>query len=170
MENLIFFLATSFALRFSPKRKSKNSFIEKTGCSVLLPSKNSFKSITTASGDQLHFNKYFEKGVTYGIICIQLNRHYEMKQAVSLLARYINKLKRSFYVLHNTGLQAGTDWNSPLSKSIVDYWQDEDQKDWKVKGYTDGSTMAILYVKNITQIEVRQQDLFLDSFHFKAAS
>ena len=52
---------------------------------------------------------------------------------------------------------------------MEDYWQDGDQQDWKVKGYADGKTMAILYVKNIGRVEVKKQDLFLDGFHFKAA-
>jgi hypothetical protein len=47
---------------------------------------------------------------------------------------------------------------------VVDYWQDEDEMDWKVKGYTDGQIIAVLYVKNINQSTVEQQDLFLDSF------
>ena len=47
---------------------------------------------------------------------------------------------------------------------LVDYWQDEDSVDWKVKGYTDGHTIAVLYVKNINEISVEKQDEFLDSF------
>ena len=49
------------------------------------------------------------------------------------------------------------------------YWQDCSKKDWKVKGYTDGKTLAVLYVKNIGHVDVKKQDLFLDSFHFGQA-
>ena len=33
-----------------------------------------------------------------------------------------------------------------------------------------GKTLAVLYVKNIGNADVKRQDLFLDSFHFGAAS
>jgi hypothetical protein len=49
---------------------------------------------------------------------------------------------------------------------MVDYWQDEEGLDWKVKGYTDGRIIAVLYVKNINDISVEKQDKFLDSFCF----
>ena len=132
-------------------------------------SNNEFKKSITASGDQLYFKEFKEKGICYGIICIELNHHYEKHEAIGLLRIYINKLKGPFFILHNTGLQKCTDWNSLDSKTLTDYWQDADQMDWKVKGYTDGKTMAVLYVKNINQIGVRKQDLFLDGFHFRKA-
>ena len=168
MENLIFLLATSFVLRLSTSRKFKSYFIGNTGCSALMFT-NNFKKNITPSGDHFYFNEFSEKNVTYGLICISLKQEYELRDTTEMLAGYINKLRAPYFILHNTGLSQTADWNHLSSIVLEDYWQDGNQQDWKVKGYADGKTMAILYVKNIGHVEVKKQDLFLDGFHFKAA-
>jgi hypothetical protein len=170
MENLILLLATSFVLRLSTSRKFKNYFIADTGCSALLFSgEKRFKQTITDTGDSLYFNEFSERHITYGVICIRLKETYDLDEAMDMLSGYINKLKGPFYILHQTGLQKDVDWNSATTRTLIDYWQDADMTDWKVKGYTNGKYMAVLYVKNINELEVRKQDLFLDSFHFHAA-
>jgi hypothetical protein len=168
MENLFFLLATSFVLRLSTSRKFKSYFIGNTGCSALMFT-NSFKKTLTPSGDHFHFNEFSERDVTYGIICIDLKQQYELQEATEMLASYIHKLRAPFFILHSTGLSHSSDWNHLSSITMVDYWQDCEREDWKVKGYTNGKTIAILYVKNIGHVEVKKQDLFLDGFHFSAA-
>jgi len=78
-------------------------------------------------------------------------------------------LRAAFFILHNTGLANACDWNHHSSVTLTDYWQDSDQQDWKIKAYTNGKAIAILYVKNIGHVEVKKQDLFLDGFLFRAA-
>ncbi|HWJ92337.1 MAG TPA: hypothetical protein VNR87_14575 [Flavisolibacter sp.] len=170
MENLIFLLATSFALRLSSSKKFKNFFIGDTGCSALLLSSSDVQRTKTVSGDHLYFSEFNESKVGYGLICIHLKQECDLNEASEMLHSYMEKLRGPFYVLHNTGIQKDVDWNTDCSKTLVDYWQDADKQDWKVKGYTDGRFMAVLYVKNISQVEVRKQDLFLDSFHFGPAA
>jgi hypothetical protein len=48
---------------------------------------------------------------------------------------------------------------------LTDYWQDSQGVDYKVKGYTNGRVLAILFVRNISQLDVSLQDQYLDSFH-----
>lgn len=166
MENLVFFLATSFVLRLSSSRNVKTNVIGNTGCSSLFYSRGQSDSCITPDGDRLYCSKFSENKVSYGLICVQFSESYEMNKAVQLLTHYINKLKTSFRVLHDTGIQKDVDWNSEYSTALVDYWQDAEKKDWKVKGYTNGDVMAVLYVKNISEADVKKQDIFLDSFHF----
>lgn len=168
MENLILFLATSFLFRLSTSQKVKNQLIGTTGCSALLASEELDIS-TTESGDKLYFHEFKERKVSYGIICVQMNEEYNLEQASEMLRTYIEKLRGPLYILHNTGIQEDADWNSKNSRSIVDYWQDGEKKDWKVKGYTNGKILAVLYVKNISHVAVSKQDFFLDSFHFNVA-
>jgi hypothetical protein len=169
MENLIFLLATSFVLRLSSPRKLKNQFIGSTGCSALLALDEELESSFTSSGDRLYFHEFRERKVTYGMICVQMNEQYDMTLAVEMLTSYMEQLRSTFFILHHTGIHPAADWNSDSSRSFEDYWQDSYHKDWKVKGYTDGRTLCVLYVKNINQVDVRKQDLFLESFHFNPA-
>lgn len=170
MENLILFLATSFLFRLSSNRNVKNQLIGNTGCSALIASEEALESSKTASGDNLYFHEFKEKNVTYGMICVHMNHDCSLEEAEELLRSYINTLRGPFYILHNTGIHEDADWNSETSKTIVDYWQDCQRRDWKVKGYTNGRTLAVLYVKNIGHVDVKKQDLFLDSFHFSAVA
>jgi hypothetical protein len=168
MENLILFLATSFLFRLSTSQKVKNQIIGSTGCSALLASEELDVS-RAESGDKLYFHEFKEKKVSYGMICVEMNEEYSLDEASEMLTAYIEKLRGPLYILHNTGIQEDADWNSNHSRTIVDYWQDCEKKDWKVKGYTNGKILAVLYVKNISHVEVSKQDFFLDSFHFNVA-
>ena len=169
MENLIMFLATSFGLRLSFTPLFRNYLIGDTGCSALLPtSDKSFRASKTESGDNLYFHETEMGTVGYGLICIRLREQFELDHAMDMLTSYIHKLKLPFNVLHSIGAQESPDWNNTTSKTITDYWQDEAGTDWKVKGYTDGRTIAVLYVKNIGQADIKKQELFLDGFHFNA--
>jgi hypothetical protein len=166
MENLFFLLATSFASRFITPRKFKVQVIGNTGCSALLFSDSGLECTKTESGDQFYFYESVQKDVTYGMICIHLQEDYSMPDAVEMLNSYITKLKGPFYILHTTGLRQIADWNSATTTVFTDYWQDSNQEDWKIKGYTNGKVLAILYVKNIGHAATEKHELFLDSFHF----
>lgn len=170
MENLILFLATSLVIRFSSSKRIKLQFIGDTGCSALLSSDNKLDSNLSQSGDRLYFQEFKDKGVTYGMICIQMKDEYELCEAEDMLRSYVESLKGPLYILHNTGIHDVADWNSESTRTVVDYWQDCSKKDWKVKGYTDGKMLAVLYVKNIGHVDVKKQDLFLDSFHFESVT
>ena len=170
MENLILLIATSFLFRLSSNRKVKNQLIGDTGCSALLATDDELEYSLTSSGDKLYFHEFKEKKVTYGLICVQMSHEYNLPEAERMLSTYIDQLKGPLYILHNTGIHQDVDWNSESSRTIVDYWQDFQKKDWKVKGYTNGKVLAVLYVKNIGHAEVRKQDHFLDSFHFNTVT
>jgi hypothetical protein len=166
MENLILLLATSFALRLNSPRKFKNVTIGHTGCSaLLLQHDNSIDSTVTESGDRLYFHEAEENGVGYGMICVDMRTAVDQSEAMTMLEAYMDSLRGPFYVLHNTGVHAAANWNQASVSSLTDYWQDSQGVDYKVKGYTNGRVLAILFVRNISQLDVSLQDQYLDSFH-----
>jgi hypothetical protein len=166
MENLLLILATSFVLRLSSSRKLQHCFIGDTGCFLLFAKSSPFEKRKTESGDDLYFNEFSEKGVTYGVICVEMKSEYDPDDAIDMLARYMNQLRGPFFVFHQVGQERSKDWNHASSITLVDYWQDARGVDCKVKGYTNGKTLAVLYVRNIGEAEVAKQEAFLDSFHF----
>jgi len=169
MENLILFLATSLVFRLPSSKKLKNHFIGNTGCSALvLPHARGFMH-TTGDGDRLYLQEFEEGKMSFGIICIHLQDGYTLDEAGTILSNYLDKLRDSFGIRHFVGAQTTEDWNSVCSHSLVDYWQDGQQCDWKVKAYTNGQVLSVLYVKNIAQGAATRHDHFLDSFHFGAA-
>ncbi len=169
MENLLLLLATSFVYRLAQPSGHKIQPIANTGCSALLPLRNAgFDRSVTDSGDTLYFNDWTENNVTYGMICVRLSEPIELAKAGYMLYQYVEDLRHPCAVDVHAGIQATKDWNSSVTETVVDYWQDAHGQDWKVKGYTDGHTLAVLYVKNIGEVDVQRQDQFLDGFHFGA--
>ena len=169
MENLLLILATSFVLRLSSSRKLQKCPIGDTGCFLLSARGSKFEKRKTGAGDQLYFNEFSEKGVTYGAICVAMNRQFNEQEARDMLASYMNKLKGPFFVFHQVGQENSKDWNHESSITLVDHWQDARGIDCKLKGYTNGRVIAILYVKNINEAETEKQEAFLDSFHFNSS-
>jgi hypothetical protein len=114
----------------------------------------------TKTGDIVQVNECNDNDATYGIISIKLKKAFaQLQQAQTVLIEFIEQLQPTFGVLHTTGLQA--EWES-THVSVTDYWQDADGQDWKVKGWTDGKTMAVFYIKNIGQVTVARESYFLN--------
>ena len=136
-----------------------------TNCSVNFSPDAVFDFTESEEGDQLYFAEYTEKNVSYGVLCAKVHSTLPLEEAQEVMGTYLNRLRKPFNALYNTGVDLCQTWDKDdTSIKMVDYWQDEDNLDWKVKGYTDGEFIAVLYVKNINEITVEKQDEFLDSF------
>ena len=166
MENLIFLLTASLVI-YKSSKVSRRTVIGDTNCSVLFPANAEFDFTQTEEGDQMYFSEHTEKKVSYGVLCAQLSEKLPLDEAQDVITTYLNRLHKPFNALHNTGLDLCQSFSqNDDCVRMIDYWQDENNLDWKVKGYTDGQTIAVLYVKNINEISVDKQDEFLDSFCF----
>lgn len=161
MENLVFLLTASLVLYKSAK-KPRTIIIGDTNCSLLFSPEAEFDFTQTDDGDQLYFAEYVDKKICYGVLCAQLSQPVSLEEAQDVMVTYLNRLRQPFNALYNTGVNFYP--NAQACVTMIDYWQDENQLDWKVKGYTNGKTIAVLYVKNINDIAVEKQDEFLDSF------
>jgi hypothetical protein len=114
----------------------------------------------TKTGDIVQLNECNDNDATYGIISIKLKKAFaQLQQAQTVLIEFIEQLQSTFGVLHTTGLHA--EWES-TKVSVTDYWQDADGQDWKVKGWTDGKTIAVFYIKNIARVPVARESYFLN--------
>ena len=164
MENLLLLLTASLVwIRKSPS-KFKRTLIGIRGSSVEFAEDVAFEH-TRHEGDELYFAEHQEKLITYGVLVAHLQQELCQEDARTVLSSYLNRLRKPFKAQHNTGI---TDC-SASNINLVDYWQDEDCVDWKLKAYSDGKTMAVLYVKNINDSEVEKQEAFLNSFRFGKA-
>jgi hypothetical protein len=164
MENLIFLLTASLVL-YKSSKKPRKTFIGDTNCSVNFSPDAVFDFTQSEEGDQLYFAEYTEKSAGYGVLFAKVNAKLPLEEAQEVMTVYLNRLRKPFNALYNTGVDLCQSWSKEDDCiKMVDYWQDEDNLDWKVKGYTDGEIIAVLYVKNINEITVEKQDEFLDSF------
>ncbi len=162
MENLIFLLTASLVWYKSAK-KFKKTFVGERGHSVLFAPGVIFEK-TSNEGDEIFFAEHEEKFITYGVLIAHLDEKLFNDEALEVLHIYLKRLRKPFKAAYNTGITQCTAKDGQVE--LVDYWQDENQVDWKVKACSDGSTMTILYVKNINDAPVEKQEAFLNSFDF----
>lgn len=162
MENLIFLLTASLVL-YKSSKKPRRTFIGDTHCSVLFSPDATFDFSRSDEGDQLYFAEHTDKNSTYGVLCASIHSRLSLEEAGDVMTTFLNRLRTPFNAPYNTGVNRCENRVNDCV-TMVDYWQDADNLDWKVKGYTDGQVIAVLYVKNINEITVEKQDEFLDSF------
>lgn len=110
----------------------------------------------------MHVSERNENDVTYGLISIRLkNRYSNLNDAENVLTELMQQLQPAFAIQHTTGM-AIEKHGCHGKTTVVDYWQDADKKDWKVKGCTDGGTIAVRYIKNIGSAAVEREAFFLN--------
>jgi|SRR5215218_8537717 len=120
----------------------------------------------TKTGDLMQVSECKENDVTYGVIAIKLKEAYtNLADAETVLKHFMLQLQSIFAIVHTTGIHAAPE-ETGHKTAIVDYWQDVEQKDWKVKGWTNGYSMAVLYIKNIGLVPVAKEDCFLNGAVF----
>lgn len=163
MERLIFLLTTGLVVHISGRR-FKRYYIGHTGCSTRHLS-GEFTTAFTTAGDKVFFNEVDEKDVTYGFVCVQMKDVSTMNEAYVILLQYLGNIQKPFGIIHDSTSEYFAVQNlGPMV--LEDYWQDENGKDWKVKAYTNGQILAVLYVKNISKSKAKDEEKFLNSFRF----
>ena len=167
MENFFLLLATGLAWRISAP-KFKRYIIGKTGCtSLLLSTETTLHVQSTHDGERVYFYEHAVKDVTYGLITVHMQQRHSQVQAERVLTQYVNSIRKPFGIFYNTGTftERGGD-----AVTLSDYWQDEEEVDWKVKGYSNGKIIAVLYVKNINNALSKEHDAYLNGFRFSSLS
>jgi hypothetical protein len=165
MENLFLFLATSLLLRI-PAPKFKRYVIGQSRCSsLLLSGSNTLHINYTKEGDKIYFTDDTVNGVTYGLICVHMKDVYTLRQAQAILVQYIDRARKPLGIAHTVSMEIKKVAGQVI---ITDYWQDKQGKDWKIKGFTNGKTVAVLYVQNVAEARVKEHDAFLNGFKFSS--
>ena len=169
MESIILLLATRLAYKLSYTQGFQTYMIGGSGCTInLLANPGAFRKNITKRGDTMYRGECKVKDSSFGFITIELKNPYRTGlEAEAVLARFMQNITPTFFIRHTAGLHFGYDQASNIDVcGISDYWQDFYDRDWKVKGWTNGKILSLLYVSNIGNLSTEQQEGFLDSFRF----
>jgi hypothetical protein len=107
--------------------------------------------------------------IHYGIICVSLKESVSVgADAENLLIKYLDFLKTVYHIKQAVGYGKGHQLkNDASTRGVVDYWKDADGDEWKVKGWTNGRMMAVLFAYGHKGPgNTPKLDLFLDGFRF----
>jgi hypothetical protein len=102
--------------------------------------------------------------LTFGIICVKLKYIItDIQVSESTLISYLDYLKTSFKINSAAGYGKGHRLkNREDTRGIIDYWKDSDGLNWKIKGWTDGKYIVVLFVKTAKDVPETKANVFLD--------
>jgi hypothetical protein len=145
--------------------------ISNSGCSLYLycdPKKFDFDYSEDSS--KVYTGECFNNDVIYGVICIQLLRPItDLEAAEEMMISYLDFLKADFSVRTAAGYGKGHRLNQDEStRGIIDYWKDGEERNWKIKAWTNGKYIGVLYANSAKELAEAKVNVFLDGFRFPA--
>jgi hypothetical protein len=169
MRTLILFVALLAGFHNGHAQSLKKYSINETGCSLYLycdPGK--FDSDYSEDSSRVYTAECIKEEITYGIICIKLLVPItDLNSAEDVMISYLEYLKASSNIVSAAGYGKGHTLNdNENTRGVIDYWKDKDKNNWKIKAWTNGDFIAVLYASGKKELPETKVDVFLNSFRF----
>jgi hypothetical protein len=172
MKRSFLFLAFIFCFLFSkaqvlkkiPIRDSANN----SGCSLYTFCDFRFETEYSEDTSLVYVSECEKDGMNYGVICVKLRQTAaDIDIAEESLISYLDYLKSSFKILKSAGYGKGHKLNNDeKTRGVLDYWEDSDKNNWKIKAWTNGKFIGVLYVYSPKELPETKINVFLDGFRF----
>ena len=161
-------LAFSFCFLFSHEQSLKKVPISNSGCSVYAFCEFKFEKEYSEDSSLVYAGECVKDEVTYGVICVKLLQPADdLDRAEESMIGYLDYLKSSFKILKSTGYGKGHRLiNNENTRGVLDYWEDSDKNNWKIKAWTDGKFIGVLYAYSAKELNETKMNVFLESFRF----
>jgi hypothetical protein len=167
MEKLISFLAAAFSSALETSTPLKIT-IGAPGCTLTVHKPPTVHRIETQEGYPAYIGQSMINEATYGFATVilpsMITGHDDLQKRLYTL---LEDVYSSFRIVYGTGLSYG--YTHPGDDRIfgfTEYWQDKGGLDWKVKAWTNGQVMTVLYIRNIGDVKLKDQDSYLDGISF----
>jgi len=146
--------------------------ISTSGCYAYLPKdvELGFDIEYSPDSARVYTGDFYSGDFHYAVIVVKLNG-VELETAEDkegMLISYLDYLQESFSIIESAGYGLGhTMESNPDAIGIIDYWVDEEEDQWSVKGWADGNTLGILFIYGATDYpSINASQLYLDGFRF----
>ena len=140
--------------------------ISSTGCSVNMYCQPGFLSDVDQDANPVYTARCTKDDINYGIYCIVLKTPISnLRAAEDEMVGYIEYMKADFEITSVKGYEKGFKLNNREdTRGLVDYWKDSKSNNWKLKAYTDGKIIGILYAFSRKELPEEKVNSYLDSF------
>lgn len=172
MKRFSLFLLFSFFFLFSNaqgvKKVSIKDSVNNSGCSLYTYCEFLFETEYSEDSSLVFVSECEKDGMNYGVICVKLRQTAaNIDIAEESLINYLDYLKTSFKILKSTGYGKGHRLNKDeKTRGVLDYWEDSDKNNWKIKAWTNGKFIGVLYVYSPKELPDAKLNVFLDGFRF----
>lgn len=160
-------LFCSFLLSLAVSAQSiKKMPVEQSGCSYYGYCSIRFETSYSQDSSKVYAGECVKDSISWGLICVKMsNLPSSLEQAEEILTAYLNHLKSSFAIQKSAGYGKGHRLNkNENTRGILDYWEDSEKNNWKIKGWTNGRFIAVLYAFSKKELPENRVNLFLDGF------
>jgi hypothetical protein len=105
---------------------------------------------------------------SYGVICVKLvQKISDINKAEEVVVSYLDYLKTSFKITSSAGYGKGHRLRGKENiHGMIDYWKDAENYNWKVKGWTDGGYIVVLYAYSKKELPETKVNVYLDGIVF----
>ena len=164
---LSFFIALSITMMSSAQMLKKYP-IGESGCAYYGYCSIPFEKILSEDSSELTVGECVNDGVTYGVICVKLlSPATNLDDAETMVVDYMDFLKKNFDITKAVGYGRGNHLGDHEdTRGVTDYWEDKDKNNWKIKAWTDGKIIGVLYGYSAKELNETKLNVFLDSFRF----
>ena len=168
MKKIPLLLSFSICILFSNAQPLKKVFISNSGCSLYTYCIFRFETEYSKDSSLVYMSKCEKDGMNYGVICVKLLiPANDPDQAEESLISYLDYLKTSFKIVKATGYGKGHRLaNNESTRGVLDYWEDSDKNNWKIKAWTNGKYIGVLYGYSGKELNETKLNVFLDGFRF----
>ncbi|MBS1920678.1 MAG: hypothetical protein JST17_10535 [Bacteroidetes bacterium] len=163
-----FLLCACFYLE-AQSQSLKKYEINNSGCAVYMYcTPEQFKEAYSDDSSKVYTAECNRDEFYYGVICVRLLTPSEnLGEAEDMLISYLDYLKTSFDIKSAVGYGRGNHLNNREdTRGVVDYWKDDLNNNWKIKAWTNGKFIGVLYVYSAKELPETKVDVFLNSFRF----
>ena len=139
-----------------------------SGCSVYSFCDLKFQTSYSEDSSLLFTGECTVDSLNNGVICVKLRDAIStLNDAEALLINYLDFLKTSFSITKSAGYGKGHQLrNNEKTRGVVDYWEDGEHNNWKVKAWTDKAYIVILYSYSLKNLPETRIDAYLNSLIF----
>lgn len=142
--------------------------VSNSGCSFYNYCESKFEISKSQDSSTIYTGECTASEITYGIICVKLIAPLtDIALAESVMIAYLDYLKQSFTIIKAAGYGKGHILNNNSNtRGLLDYWEDKDNNKWKVKSWTDGNFIGVLFAYSIKPLPESKVNIYLDGFRF----
>lgn len=171
MKKILLFPAIFISTFISAQIKQEGTRvpISNTGCTVsVICFPGRFDAYELEDGSTVYADDCVKDGVTYGIYFVkQKTAINNLDDAEDTVKSYLDFLKLDYGIVKSKGYDNGHKLNKDEStRGIFDAWDDADGNKWKLRAWTNGDFICVLYVFSNKEIPEKKAELFLNGLLF----
>lgn len=143
--------------------------ISNTGCTAeVFCAPGRFDVYDVEDGSTVYADDCEKDGVTYGIYCVKLKTPVtNLDAAEDTVITYLDFLQLDYGIVKTKGYDKGHRLRkNELTRGIYDTWEDADKNKWKIKAWTNGTYICVLYMHSAKELPDKKSEIFLEGLRF----